>query len=106
MLKNLEAVTPEQVNAAIKKHLQTANLKYVIVTNASEGEKLANDVANNTNVTNKTLAEYHITEPIPAEKQAMLKQDEEWKAFPLNIPRANIKVVTAATQFESAKDGK
>jgi len=35
MLRNLDAITPEQVNAAIKQHLQTANLKYVIVTNQS-----------------------------------------------------------------------
>jgi zinc protease len=102
MLANLKAVTPEQVNAAIKKHLQTANLKYVIVTNAAEGEKLANDIANNTNVTSKTLAEYHITEPIPAEKQAMLKQDEEWKAYPLNIPRDRINVVKAEEMFEGS----
>lgn len=102
MLANLKAVTPEQVNAAIKKHLQTANLKYVIVTNASEGEKLANDIANNTNVTNKTLAEYHITEPIPAEKQEMLKQDEAWKAYPLNISRDRIRVVKADQMFEGS----
>lgn len=101
MLKSLEAVTPEQVNAAIKKHLQTANLKYVIVTNAAEGEKLANDIANNANVTSKTLAEYHITEPVPPEKQAMLKQDEEWRAFALNIPRERIRVVKAEQMFEA-----
>ena len=101
MLKNLDAVTPEQVNAAIKQHLQTANMKYVIVTNQSEGEKLANDIANNTNVTSKSLAEYHITEPIPAEKQAMLKQDEQWKAYPLNIPRDRIKVVKTEQMFET-----
>ncbi|HSE47928.1 MAG TPA: hypothetical protein VLA96_01840, partial [Terriglobales bacterium] len=70
--------------------------------NAAEGEKLANDIANNTNVTSKTLAEYHITEPIPAEKQAMLKQDEEWKAYPLNIPRDRINVVKAEEMFEGS----
>jgi hypothetical protein len=74
----------------------------VIVTNASEGEQLANDIANNTNVTNKTLAEYHITEPVPPEKQEMLKQDDEWKGFPLNIPRAKIKVVPASQMFEGS----
>jgi zinc protease len=101
MLKNVAAVTPEQVNAAIKKCLQTANLKYVIVTNEAEGAKLADDIANNTNIANKTLAEYHITEPVPPEKQALLKQDDQWKAYPLNIPRDRIKVVKAEQMFES-----
>ena len=102
MLAKIDAVTPEQVNAALKKNLQMANLKYVIVTNESVGDKLADDVASGTNVTSKTLAEYHISEPIPPEKQKMLDQDEKWKAFPLNIPRENIRVVKAADMFEDA----
>jgi zinc protease len=101
MLKNVAAVTPEQVNAAIKKYLQTANLKYVIVTNESEGAKLADDIANNTNITSKTLAEYHISEPVPPEKQELLKQDDEWKAYPLNIARDHIRVVKAEQMFET-----
>ena len=102
MLAKIDAVTPEQVNAAIKKYLQTKNLEYVIVTNESLGDKLADDVASGSNVTSKTLAEYHISEPIPPEKQKMLEQDETWKAFPLNIPRENIRVVKAADMFEDA----
>ena len=103
MLAQIDAVTPEQVNAAIKKHLQAQNLDYVIVTNEKEGAKLASDIANGTNVESKTLAEYHISEPIPPEKQQMLEQDKRWAAFPLNIPRANITVVKAADMFETAK---
>lgn len=102
MLAKIDAVTPEQVNAAIKKNLQTENLEYVIVTNESLGDKLADDVASGSNVTSKTLAEYHISEPIPPEKQKMLEQDEKWKAFPLNIPRENIRVVKAAEMFEDS----
>ncbi|HVO80098.1 MAG TPA: pitrilysin family protein [Terriglobales bacterium] len=101
MLAKIDAVTPEQVNAAIKKYLQVENLKYVIVTNENQGDKLADDIAGGTNVTSKTLAEYHISEPIPPEKQKMLGQDEQWKAYPLNIPRSNIQVVKAADMFES-----
>ncbi len=102
MLAQIDAVTPEQVNAAIKKHLQEQNLDYVIVTNEKEGARLADDIANSTNVQSKTLAEYHISEPIPPEKQQMLEQDKRWAAFPLNIPRANISVVKAADMFETA----
>ncbi len=102
MLKSIDAVTPEQVNAAIKKHLQLANLKYVIVTNASEAEKLANDIANNTNVVTKTPEEYHIGTPIPPEKQAMLDQDKQWAAYELKIPRQNIHIVKSDDLFETA----
>jgi hypothetical protein len=102
MLANIDAVTPEQVNTAIKKYLQVENLKFIIVTNESLGDKLADDVAAGTNVVSKTLAEYHISEPVPHEKQKMLEQDEQWKAYPLNIPRENIRVVKAADMFEKA----
>jgi zinc protease len=101
MLPRIDTVTPEQVNAAIKKYLQTKNLDYVIVTNEADGQKLANDIANNTNVQSKTPQEYHIAEPVPPDKQQMLDQDKQWAAYPLNIPRANITVVNAAEMFET-----
>jgi zinc protease len=100
MLARIDAVTPEQVNAAIKKHLQMENLKYIVVTNESLGDKLADDVANDTNVVPKTLDEYHISQPVPPEKQKMLDEDEQWKAYKLNIPRQNIRVVKAGDMFE------
>lgn len=100
MLKNIDKVTTEQVNAAIKKHLQMANMKYIIVTNEVEGAKLADDIANNKNVQSKTLEEYHITEPLTPDQQAMLAQDKQWAAYPLNIPQTNIKVVKAEEMFE------
>jgi zinc protease len=101
MLARIDAVTPEQVNAAIKKYLQAQNLDYVIVTKEADGEKLANDIANDTNVQSKTLEEYHIAQPVPADKQQMLDQDKQWAAYPLNIARANITVVRAADMFQS-----
>ncbi|HYG97923.1 MAG TPA: insulinase family protein [Terriglobales bacterium] len=102
MLKSIDAVTPEQVNAAIKKHLQVENLKYVIVTNEKNADQLASDIANNTNVVSKTNEEYHIAEPISEEKQQMLKQDEQWKAYPLNIDRDSIRIVKSDQLFETS----
>ena len=101
MLPRIDTVTPEQVNAAIKKYLQTKNLDYVIVTNEADGQKLADDIANDTNVQSKTPQEYHIAEPVPPDKEQMLDQDKQWAAYPLNIPRANITVVNAAEMFET-----
>ena len=101
MLANLDKLTAEQVNAAIKKYLQVANLKYVIVTNESVAQKLADDIAGDTNVVSKTREEYHISEPVPPEKQKMLAEDEQWKAYRLNIPRENITIVKAEQMFET-----
>lgn len=101
MLANLDRVTPDQVNVAIKKYLQAANLKYVIVTHESVAQKLADDIAGDTNVQSKTREEYHISEPVPPEKQKMLAQDDEWKAYKLNLPRENISIVKAEQMFET-----
>lgn len=101
MLANIEKVTPEQVNAAIKKYLQVGDLNYVIVTNQSVAQKLADDIANDSNVRSKTPEEYHISQPVPPEKQKMLAEDEEWKAYKLNIPRENITVVKTEEMFET-----
>jgi len=105
MLTRIDAVTPEQVNAAIKKYLQAQNLDYVIVTNESGADKLADDIANNTNVVSKTPAEYHMSEPIPREKQKILDQDKAWAAYPLNILRDQITIVKAESMFEGATTG-
>jgi predicted Zn-dependent peptidase len=105
MLARIDAVTADQVSAAIKKYLQAQNLDYVIVTNEANAEKLVSDIAADTNVQSKTPAEYHIAEPVPPDKQQMLEQDKQWAAYPLNIPRANITVVKAAEMFEGGKSG-
>ena len=101
MLANIDKLTAEQINAAIRKYLQVANLKYVIVTNESQAQKLADDIAGNANVQSKTREEYHISDPVPPERQKMLAQDDEWKAYKLNIPRDNITIVKAEQMFET-----
>ena len=104
MLARIDAVTPEQVNAAIKKYLQAQNLDYVIVTSEAEGEKLADEIAGDSNVHSKTPEEYHIAQPVPPDKQQMLDQDKRWATYPLNISRVNITVVKAAEMFETAAE--
>jgi zinc protease len=103
MLRSIDAVTLEQVNTAIKRHLQARNLKYVIVTSDDTGRQLADDIANNTNAQSKTLAEYHIAEPVTPEKEELLQQDKEWLAYHLNIVSENIRVVPSQQLFETAQ---
>jgi len=104
MLARIDAVTAEQVNAAIKKYLQAQNLDYVIVTSEANGEKLASDIAGDINVQSKTTEEYHVAQPVPPDKQQMLDQDKQWAAYSLNIPRANIRIMKAADMFETAAE--
>jgi zinc protease len=102
MLRNVDPVTPERVNAAIKRHLQTANMKFLIVTHADQAQRLATDIATNANVVSKTQAEYNIPDPVPADKQDILRRDAEWKVYPLNISRDRISIVPVEEMFETA----
>jgi zinc protease len=102
MWKNIEAVTPDQVNAAIRKNLQVAALRYVITTDQTFAPQLAADLANGSNVTAKTLAEYQISEPVPPEKESMLAQDRRWIEYPLNLKASDIHIIKAEHLFESA----
>jgi zinc protease len=103
MLTKIDAVNADQVNAVIRRYLQTANLRYVITTNESVAEKLADDIANNTNCTPKTPAEYHLSDPPTAEQRKLLDQDQEWIASPLNIQRTDIRIVKSEQMFETAE---
>jgi len=100
MWKSIEAVTPDQVNAAIRKNLQVAALRYVITTDEAFAPQLAEDLAKGSNVTTKTLAEYQISEPVPPEKESMLAQDRRWIEFPLDLKASDIHIIKAEHLFE------
>ncbi len=107
----IESVTAEQVNAAIRKYLQTANIKYVVVTDDSVAEKLAEDIAANRNDAGKSLSEYGLEAVeredvgkayiIPQDKLDILLQDALWRSYRLRIPRENIRVVPVEKLFET-----
>ncbi len=109
-LETLEKVTPEQVNAAIRRHLQTDNMKYVIVTNEEWAPRLAEDIARGTTAKGKDLAAYNfdaeerdgeLVYQVPPEKTSMIARDVEWEAYPLNIPASRIQVVPSTRLFET-----
>ncbi|HXE80212.1 MAG TPA: insulinase family protein [Vicinamibacterales bacterium] len=102
MLQRVDSVTTEQVNAAIRTHLQTANVKFLIVTHAKEAERLAADIASGSNVVSRSQAEYNIPDPVPSERRHILERDAAWKRYPLNIPRDRIRIVPVERMFEKA----
>ncbi len=110
-LENVEAVTCEQVNAAIKKHLQAENLRYVIITSAEVAPKLAEEIGRGGAAWGKKPAEYQIdvkeeggakVYTVPEAKLELLRRDAVWAYYPLSIPRDRIKIVPVEKMFETS----
>ena len=84
----MDEVTLEDVNAAIKKHWQTANMKIAIVT--KDAASLADQLASN--------APSPITYSSP-KPDTVLAEDKIIAAYPLKIKRENVKIVPVAELF-------
>lgn len=88
-VRRMDTLTLEQVNGAIKKHLQYKDLEIAIVT--GEQAKLSEALTSN--------APSPITYPTEKPK-AVLDEDKEIIVEPLNVPAANIRVVPVDQIFE------
>jgi len=86
----LDALTRDQVNAAIKKHLQSQNLCVAVVTKGAEA--FLHDVANNTPSPMKYDAE-----GIP---QDVLEQDKMISVYPLKVNGTASRVVPVSDMFQ------
>jgi len=87
--KMLDELTLEDVNAALKKHLNYENIKVVFITPDAEG--LKNTLVNND------------PSPItyPSEKPAgVLEEDKEISIYPLRVKPENVTIVKVETVFE------
>jgi zinc protease len=102
MLHRIDAVTADEVNGALRRHLQAANMKFLIVTHPDQAGRLADDIAGGRPAAGKTREEYHIGDPVPAEKRALLERDRQWAAYPLAIARDRIRIVKSEELFRSA----
>ncbi len=110
-LKNVEAVTCAQVNAAIKAHLSAADLKFLVVTNAQEAAKIAEASASPEPAWGKAPSEYQIDVKeeggrklflVPEPKLDILRRDALWAHEPLELPRERIRIVPVERVFETA----
>ncbi|TAH37067.1 MAG: insulinase family protein [Planctomycetota bacterium] len=88
----LDAITLDEVNAAIRKHLQTENLVIAMVTEHADEmkQKLAGG------------APSPITYPAP-KPQEILDEDQAIASWPLNIIAANITIVPVDQMFEKSE---
>ena len=111
-LERLDAVTVEQVNSAIRTHLKTENLKYVVVTHSDQAENLANQLAGDLPAAGKSLEEYQIpnidhqgkeVHAISPDKLEILQKDAVWGSYRLGVPRDQIRIVPADRIFETGE---
>ncbi len=84
----LQNMTVEDVNRAIKKYLQEENIQYVFIT--SDGRDMADRLISEA----ESAPEYNSPKP-----DSLRRQDEKLKAYPLDIPAANVKIVSIEDVF-------
>lgn len=85
----LDELTREEVNAALKKHLNFSNIKVVYITN--EAEALKNVLVSN----DPTPITYESEMP-----EEILEEDKEIGAYPLAIKPENVTIVKVEEMFE------
>ncbi|MEK7282691.1 MAG: insulinase family protein, partial [Acidobacteriota bacterium] len=88
--QELPRLKVEDVNAAVKRHLQGRNLAVAIVTPDAAGMKEALLSGKPTPIAYQT----------PTSSEALLKEDKEIEVFPLPVNRERVSVVKAQDLFE------
>jgi zinc protease len=103
-IQSVDAVTVEQVNAALRRHLNTANIKYVIVTSTPHIAATQQQLVSREPVFGKSWTEYEFTKAklpdgtpvwqVPEAKVPTVQLDAAWAAYPLNIDRVEVRNVS------------
>jgi zinc protease len=102
-LQQIDRVTPEQVNAAIRRHLSTANLKYVVVTSTPHVQTTAAQFRSVAPVFGKSWQDYEFTQAkladgtpvwqVPEAKMPTVQLDAAWASYPLDLRTVEVKHV-------------
>lgn len=109
-LERIDAVTAEQVNAAVRNYLQSENLKILVVTDAEKAQAFADDVAHDRNSLGKSLEDYQIvsaevegeeTIQLPISRLTTIQRDAVWASYHLGIDPSRIRVVPVEAVFET-----
>lgn len=106
-LANIDRVTSEQVNVAIRRHLSTANIKYVVVTSTPHLQNTVAQIRSNGPVWGKSWQEYEFTQAklgdgttvwqIPEAKMQTVQLDAAWAYYPLGV--SDVKVGNVKDMF-------
>jgi hypothetical protein len=99
-IESIDRVTPEQVNQAIQRHLNTSNVKYVVVTSTAHLAKTLEEIRGSAPVFGKSWAEYEFTQAklpdgttvwqVPEAKLPTVQLDAAWAAYPLDVREVRV----------------
>jgi len=102
-LQQLDRVTVDQVNAAIRRHISTDNIKYVVVTSTPHVQATVAQIRSTEPVFGKTWQEYEFTQAklpdgttvwqIPEAKVPTVQLDAAWANYPLNVQDVQVQHV-------------
>lgn len=94
-IEAVNRVTHEQVNAAIRRNLSTANIKYVVVTSTPHVQNTVAQIRSNAPVFGKSWQEYEFTQAkladgttvwqVPEAKMPTVQLDAVWAGTPLDV---------------------
>ncbi|HEX8253028.1 MAG TPA: pitrilysin family protein [Thermoanaerobaculia bacterium] len=92
-IQALDRVTPQQVNEAVRRHLSTDNIKYVVVTSTPHVQTTVNQIRGAAPVFGKSWQDYEFTKAklpdgttvwqVPEAKLPTVQLDAVWAAYPL-----------------------
>ncbi len=99
----VNAVTPEQVNRAIRRHLKVDNIKYAIITSTEHVAATQTQLTTAAPVFGKTWQEYEFTQAklpdgttvwqVPEAKVPTVQLDAAWASYPLDIKQVEVRKV-------------
>jgi zinc protease len=109
-LGRIDAVTAEEVNAAIRRYLQVDNVKILVVTDETQARALADQVLAGGPAWAKLPGDYQIavTEEegrrfyhVPEERLDTLRLEAAWAYYPLQLEQDRVRVVPVSALFET-----
>ena len=99
-IQAIDRVTPQQVNDAIRRHLNTNNIKYVVVTSTPHLAKTLEEIRGSAPVFGKSWTDYEFTTArlpdgttvwqVPEAKVPTVQLDAAWAAYPLNVREVQV----------------
>jgi zinc protease len=102
-IESIDRVTPQQINDAIRRHLSTANIKYVVVTSTPHVENTVAQIKSSSPVFGKSWQEYEFTQAkladgttvwqVPEAKLPTVQLDAVWAATPLDVRDVQVRHV-------------
>lgn len=110
-LARMDAVTVDQVNAALRKHLSAESMKIVVIAEAHRAEEIAQSIRDDGVVYGKgpddyqfeteTAADGSLVYKVTADRIETLRRDAVWAHQPLGIAPERVRVVDVDALFES-----